>query len=119
MIYSGLSRGLMIWLLAHYLPRSVSKLDRRHTGRPRKRDTLPQMGEGAKGLGEEPNHTTARMVLTKLFNTFWAVRYWLCGEGKGKVRWWVGCILPRSLDSQYSIVPKIQTETTLATESTF
>jgi hypothetical protein len=33
--------------------------DRRHTGRLRKRDNL-LTGEGAKGVGEEPNHTTAK-----------------------------------------------------------
>ncbi len=40
-------------------PSSVSKLDRRHTGRLRKRDKL-LTGEGGKGVGEEPNHTTAK-----------------------------------------------------------
>ncbi len=36
-----LSRGRMNWLLAHTLPPSpVSKFDRRHTGRLRKRDNL-------------------------------------------------------------------------------
>jgi hypothetical protein len=35
-------------------PSAVSKLDQRHTGRPRKRDNL-----GESGRGREPNHTTA------------------------------------------------------------
>ncbi len=41
----------------HPLP--VSKLNRRHTGSLRKRDNLLP-GEGKKGVGKEPNHTTAR-----------------------------------------------------------
>jgi hypothetical protein len=52
----------MIWLLPLPLPLSpVSKLDRQHTGRLRKRDNL-LMGEeeGKGGVGEELNHTTAR-----------------------------------------------------------
>ncbi len=54
-----LSRGRMLWLLAHPFPPSpVSKLDRRHTGRLRNRDNLLS-GEGGKGVGEDPNHTTA------------------------------------------------------------
>jgi hypothetical protein len=40
-----LSRGHMIWLLAHPLPPPVSKLDRRQTGRLRKRNNL-LTGEG-------------------------------------------------------------------------
>ncbi len=57
MIYGGsdlLSYGF--WLL----PTSVrNKLDRRHTERLRKRDNLlaVELGEG---VGEEPNHKTAR-----------------------------------------------------------
>jgi hypothetical protein len=39
-------------------PSPVSKLDRRHTGKLRKRDSL--LTEGGKGVGEEPNHTNAR-----------------------------------------------------------
>ncbi len=39
-------------------PPPFSKLDRRHTGRLRKRDSL-LTGEGA---GVEPNHTTARKL---------------------------------------------------------
>jgi hypothetical protein len=39
-------------------PYSDSKLDRRHKGRLRKRDNM-LTGEG-EGVGEEPNHTTAR-----------------------------------------------------------
>jgi hypothetical protein len=46
-----LSLGRMIWLLGHPLPPSpVSKLDRRHTGRLRKRGKL-FTGEEAKGGG--------------------------------------------------------------------
>ncbi len=36
----GLSRGCIIWLLAHPPPFPVSKLDRRYTGKLRKRDNL-------------------------------------------------------------------------------
>jgi hypothetical protein len=39
-------------------------LDRRHTGRLRKRDNLL-----AGGVGEEPDHTTARKTGSKSFNT--------------------------------------------------
>jgi hypothetical protein len=50
----------MIWLHAHPLPPSpVSKLDRRHTGRLRKRDNVLS-SQGEKAVGEESNHTTAR-----------------------------------------------------------
>ncbi len=37
----------------------VRKLDRQHTGRPRKRDNL-LMGVGGGRVGEEPSHTTAK-----------------------------------------------------------
>ncbi len=40
-------------------PSSLSKLDRRRTGRPSKRVNL-LTGEGGEGVGEEPNHMTAR-----------------------------------------------------------
>ncbi len=40
-------------------PPPVSKLDWRHTGRMRKRDSL-LTGERGYGVGEEPNHKTAR-----------------------------------------------------------
>ncbi len=45
-----LSLRRLIWLLLHPLPHvsPVSKLDRRHTGKPRKRDYL-LMGEGGGG----------------------------------------------------------------------
>jgi hypothetical protein len=50
----------MFGLLAHPLPPSpVSKLDRRHRGRLRKRDIL-LTGEGGEGVGEEQSHKTAR-----------------------------------------------------------
>jgi hypothetical protein len=51
----------MIWFLVHPLPTPspVSKLDRRNTGRLRKRDNL-LTGEGGKGMGEESNQMTAR-----------------------------------------------------------
>jgi hypothetical protein len=56
-IEDKLSRRRMTWLLSPPLPPSpVSKLDRRHSGRLRKRDNM-QAGEGR---GKEPNHTTAR-----------------------------------------------------------
>jgi hypothetical protein len=51
------SGGRMVWLLPRPLPPSpVSKLDRQHTARLRKRDNL-LTGEG---MGEEPKHTSAR-----------------------------------------------------------
>jgi hypothetical protein len=47
------SRGSMIWLLGHLLPPSpVSKLDRQHAGRLRKRDNL-LTGGGRGGRGAE------------------------------------------------------------------
>jgi hypothetical protein len=48
-----LSRFRLIWLLPHYPPSFVSKLDRRHTGRLRKRDNLLARGGG--WVSEEPN----------------------------------------------------------------
>jgi hypothetical protein len=63
-----LSRGRMIWLLAHPLPLSlVSKLDRRHTGRLRKRDDL-LTGEVGKGRVRRPQKS---LVLYKSLNTLW------------------------------------------------
>jgi hypothetical protein len=62
----------MIQLQAHPLsppPSPVSKLDRRHTGRLKKRGSL-LTGEGEKGAGAEPNHTIARnLTCYKPFNT--------------------------------------------------
>jgi hypothetical protein len=40
-------------------PSPVRKLDQRHTGRLRKRDSL-LTGEVGEGMGVEPNHTTVR-----------------------------------------------------------
>jgi hypothetical protein len=57
-------------------PSPVSKLDRRRTRRlrkRRKRDNL--LREGREGVGEEPNHTTARNVILYIsFNTLWEQR---------------------------------------------
>ncbi len=50
------SRRPIIWLLPHPLSPPVSELDRRPSGRPRKKDNLHAEEAG----GEEPNHTTAR-----------------------------------------------------------
>ncbi len=52
-------RGRLIWLLAHPPPppAPVSKLDRRHTGRLRKSDSL-RTGEVGERVGEKPTHTT-------------------------------------------------------------
>jgi hypothetical protein len=57
----------MIWLISHSL-HPVSKLDRRRTGRLRKRDRL-STGAVEKGVGEEPtyDHKKAFMVLYKSF----------------------------------------------------
>jgi hypothetical protein len=57
----------MIGLPHPLFPTFLSVLDRRHTGRLRKRENM-SMGEGV-GVLEEPNHTTARkLVLYKSFN---------------------------------------------------
>jgi hypothetical protein len=42
----------MIWLLPHHLPPSVSKLDRRHTGKAEKER---QLAEREDWEGKEPN----------------------------------------------------------------
>jgi hypothetical protein len=55
-IYTGTS-FLAIVRIGYSAP--VRKLDRRHTERLRKRDKLLTGDEG-KGVGEEPNHKTAR-----------------------------------------------------------
>ncbi len=57
MIYRG--PGFLPVVLVGYSPSPVSKLDRRHRGRLRKRGNLLTV-EGGKGASEEPNHTTAR-----------------------------------------------------------
>jgi hypothetical protein len=50
----------MIWLLAHHLHFfPVRNLDRRHTGRMRKRDNF-LTGEGGRGGGEEPTESYDR-----------------------------------------------------------
>jgi len=65
-----LSRGRKIWLIAHPLPPSpIWKIDWRQTGRLRNRDNL-LTGEGLRGAGEVPNHTTTRkLVFYKSLNT--------------------------------------------------
>jgi hypothetical protein len=52
----------------HPLPSPVNNLDRRLTERLRKRDNL-LTGEGAKGVGEEPSHTTARRLGSSVNNS--------------------------------------------------
>ncbi len=69
----------MIWLLAHPPPPStVSKLDRRHTGRMRKRDNLLTWKGG--GEGEEPNHKKAWS--SRNYSIFSAVNYSFTGANK-------------------------------------
>ncbi len=60
-IYRGSGFLAVVWLGSSppSPPPPVSKLDRRHTARPRKRDNL-LTGEGRGGVGEERNHKTAR-----------------------------------------------------------
>ncbi len=92
-IYRGPGFSRSYGLARPLLPPSlVSKLDRRHTGRLRKRKNL-LTGEGGGRLGEEPNHTTARsLVLYKSFNT-------LCSSathhGVQRRRWYINssCLL--------------------------
>jgi hypothetical protein len=57
----------MIWLLPHPLPHSpVNKLDRRHTGRQRKRDKNLLAGEGMKQWGRsQSKQKQERLVLYK------------------------------------------------------
>ncbi len=60
-----LSRRRMIWVPpSPSLPSPVSKIDQRHTGRPRKREQLPD-GRGRSLHGEES------LILYKSFNTLW------------------------------------------------
>jgi hypothetical protein len=54
-----LSRDRVIWLHNHPLPPSKSSTGITH-GNLRKRDNLLPEEEGGMGLGEEPNHATAR-----------------------------------------------------------
>ncbi len=58
MSYRGPGFFAVVWF-GTSPPRLVSKLDRQHTWRLWKRNNL-LTGEGGKGVGEEPNHTTAR-----------------------------------------------------------
>jgi hypothetical protein len=52
----------------------VSRLDRRHTGRLRKRDYLLTREEVGRWLGEEPNNVIARKLdPCKSFNTLWVL----------------------------------------------
>ncbi len=72
MIYRWPGFLAVVWFVSShpFPPSSFSKLDRRHTGRLRKRDNL-LTGRG-KGVGEEPDHTTARKPsLNETFNTLW------------------------------------------------
>jgi hypothetical protein len=57
LLRARLSRGRMIWLLAHPAP-LTNKLDWRH--RERERQVADGRGEGGRGVGKEPNHMTAR-----------------------------------------------------------
>jgi hypothetical protein len=62
MIYRGpgfLSIVYFGYLAPHPPPSPVSKLDRRHIGRPKKRQLADREG-GYEWMGEEPNHTTTR-----------------------------------------------------------
>jgi len=62
MIYRGPGFLTLIWCGSSPIPShsNISKLDRRHTGRLKKIDNF-LMGEyRGKGVGEEPNHTSAR-----------------------------------------------------------
>ncbi len=78
-----LSRSRMIWLLAHPLPpSSISKLNRRHTGRTSQRDNL--LTGGGEGVGEEPNHTTwssINHVISLFENVYACVRVWFKKAG--------------------------------------
>jgi hypothetical protein len=57
-------------------PLPGSNIDWRHTGRLRKRDNL-LTGEGAEGVGLEPNHTTARKLSPLLRLDFQFGLLWL------------------------------------------
>ncbi len=71
----GLSSGRMIWLLAHPLPPSpISKLDRRHTGRLRKRDNVLTGGWG-EGEGEEQNQYDRKKAWSSI-----TIKYFLEGQ---------------------------------------
>jgi hypothetical protein len=65
------SRGRMIWLLSHPFPppSPVSKLDRRHTGRLRKRDKL-LTGEGGRGAESYDGEKAWSSINHSLFSTF-------------------------------------------------
>jgi hypothetical protein len=66
MVYRGLSRRHKIWLLPHP-PSPVSKLDRQHTGRRRKRDNLLTGGigwEGAKSYDRKPGSSINHSILS-------------------------------------------------------
>jgi hypothetical protein len=54
----------MIWLLAHPLPPLSRKQARPATHRKtvKARHLVGETGGGGRGMGEEPNHTTARKL---------------------------------------------------------
>jgi hypothetical protein len=83
---NGLTRCRMIWLLPHQPPPyPISKLDRRHTGRLRKRDNL-LTGEGGGGGGGRAQVRRRResLVLYISFKPLWSV-LWLQGSRMGNV----------------------------------
>jgi hypothetical protein len=66
-----LSAVVMIWLLSRPPPSPVSKLDRRHTGRLRKRDNL-LLREGWRGWGRsQTTRLRESLILHKSFNIWY------------------------------------------------
>jgi hypothetical protein len=76
-----LTRCRMIWL--HPPPRPCM-LNRRHTGRLRKRDNLLTV-EWVEGVGEEPNHTTARKAWSSTLEIEQLVPQVTCHRRKCKI----------------------------------
>jgi hypothetical protein len=70
-MYIPYTSKLWLWFGSSPTP-PVSKLNRRHTVRLRKRDNLLTGEGGGKEVDENPNHSTAKsLVLYKPFNTLW------------------------------------------------
>ncbi len=67
-----ISRGRMIWLLAHpHSPSPISKLDQRHTGRLRKRKTCWRERVGRGWMRSRIIRPQESLVFYKAFSTLW------------------------------------------------
>ncbi len=94
-------------------PSPLRKLDRRHTGRLRKRyNLLCLRGEVGEGVGEEPNHTTARRNGPIIIHS--VVQYSLLLQLLGRVRGETSVFIYRTLVCFSYLVSQLTLHVSLA-----